>query len=268
MLRKTNSPVLVDIIIPVYGAIPIVRRTIASTLLAVTVPYELYLVDDKPGDTEQEEFFAQLEASPSPHIHVVRNKKNLGFGPSNNVAVALGSAPYILFLNSDTIPTAGFLSKMLLNFLDEKVGIVGAKLLFTEDSLSGAEGTMQHCGVFRTDHGEPFHAWVGATPYDERVNERLELDCVTAACLLIRRALFGELGGFDPVFQVGAFEDVDLCWKARKAGYKVIYDPTVVVGHHHMGSGGEKVTHRKSNANKAILMERWGNLGSDMSMFR
>lgn len=267
MLRKTGNPSLVDIVIPIHGAIPLVRRTVVNTLLAVTVPHELWLVDDKPGDPQQDEFFVQLKASLSPHVHVVRNKKNLGFGPSNNKAAARGEAPFILFLNSDTVPTEGFLGRMLLNFLYPKVGIVGAKLLFTEDSAQGEGGTVQHCGVFRTKHGEPFHAWVGATPYDERVSKRLELDCITAACLLIRRALFEELKGFDPVFKVGAFEDVDLCWKARKAGWKVIYDPTVVVGHFHMGSG-EEITHRESKSNKAALLKRWGNLGSDMHMFR
>ena len=237
MIRKTGNPALVDIVTPVYGAIPLVRRTVVSTLLAVGVPYTLFLVDDKPGDEEQDVFFSQLEAASTPHLRVVRNKRNLGFGPSNNKAARLGSAPFILFLNSDTVPTVGFLSKMLLNMLDPKVGVVGAKLLFAEGSTHGPHGTVQHCGVFRTDHGEPFHAWEKATPYDVRVTRRLKLDCVTGACLLIRRPLFEELGGFDSIFRIGTFEDVDLCWKARDAGWKVIYDPSAVVYHHFAGSG-------------------------------
>lgn len=267
MFRKTGSPALVDIVTPVYGAIPIVRRTVVSILLAIAVPYELYLVDDKPGDEEQAELFGQLAAAPSEHVHLIRNMRNLGFGQSNNKAAALGSAPFILFLNGDTVPAEGFLSRMLLNMLDLKVGIVGAKLLFAEGSPHGPFGTVQHCGVFRTHHGEPFHAYEKANPYDKRVDGRLELDCVTGACLLVRRALFEDLGGFDPAFKVGTFEDVNLCWEARKAGWKVIYDPDAVVYHHFAGSGKE-ATHRCSAANKAVLMKRWGNLGSDMSMLR
>jgi GT2 family glycosyltransferase len=262
--KASSGPeALVDVITSVYGAIPLVQRMIVSTLLAVTIPYELWLVDDKPGDEEQNLFFGQLEASLPPYMHVVRNKENLGFGPSNNAAAAKGGAPFILFLNSDAEPTEGFLSRMLLNMLDPGVGVVGAKLLFAEGSPHGQFGTVQHCGVFRTPYGEPYHAWVGAAPYDPRANRWQELDCVTGACMLIRRPLFEELGGFDPIFAVGAFEDVDLQWRARKAGWEVVYDPGVVVYHYFAGSGKE-ITHRRSGENKRILLERWGSSGVDL----
>lgn len=267
MIKKVPRVPLVDIVIPVYGSPDLVRRTIVNVLLNTYVPCVLWLVDDKPGDKEQAELFEQLAEAPNPRVHLVRNEHNMGFGSSNNKAAALGKALFILFLNSDTVPTPGYLSTMLFNMFDPKVGIVGAKLLFAEGSPHGPFGTVQHCGVFRTKHGEPFHAYEKANPYDERANCRLELDCITGACLLVRRALFEDLEGFDPVFRVGTFEDVNLCWEARKVGWKVVYDPNAVVYHHFAGSGKE-ATHRHSVANKAILMERWGNLGSDMSMLR
>ncbi len=132
----------------------------------------------------------------------------------------------VVFLNNDTIPHARWLDALIAAAGDPTVGIVGAKLLYPD-------GTIQHAGIaVRDREGEPwpFHQYL-CHPADARhVNRRRDLQMVTGACLLIRRDLARELGGFDEAFWNG-HEDMDLCLRARALGYRVVYEPRAVVTH-------------------------------------
>jgi len=258
---------LVDVIIPIYGAGNLLKECVVNLYQSVKVPFDLYLVDDcSPGD-EIAKIFDKVSKWKDEKIHLIQNRKNLGFGQSNNRAAKVGVSPFILFLNSDTIPQDSFLELMLLNYIDPTVGIVGAKLIFPKGSTLGKENTIQHAGVARDKRGWPHHVFWQKDRDDPRVNVRREINCVTGACLLIRRSLFKEIGGFDPRYKIGAWEDVDLCWTARKKDWKVVYEPLAEV-FHYCGGSGFKITHRKSDSNKIKLLEKWGNLGSDEDLFK
>ena len=257
---------LVDIVIPIYGAEKFLRNCLFNLFRSTKIPFELYLIDDcSPGDNIKK-IFSKILVWNDERIHLIQNKSNLGFGQSNNRAARRGNSPFILFLNSDTEPQDSFLELMLLNFLDPLVGIVGPKLIFPKGSIRGKENTIQHAGVARDKRGWPYHIFWQKDRDDPIVNIRREINCVTGACLLIRRDLFQEFKGFDPRFEIGAWEDVDLCWGARKAGWKIIYEP-LAESYHYCGGSGFEITHRKSDSNKKKLLRKWGNLGSDEYLF-
>ena len=119
--------------------------------------------------------------------------------------------------------------------LRKDVGAVGARLLYPDD-------TIQHAGVVLGAGGIAGHAFTGYAGDDPgymcRILATQELSAVTAACLLIKKSVFEEIGGFDEKLKV-AFNDVDLCLKVRKKGYKVVYEAGAVWRHYESKSRGE-----------------------------
>ncbi len=153
---------------------------------------------------------------------------NGGFATACNAGAAqAGTVDWLVFLNNDTIPIAGWLDALLDGVEREpdgdEVGIVGAKLLFPN-------GTVQHAGVAIGRDRWPRHLYTGFPGEHEAVNRPKRLAAVTAACMLVRRDLFEQLGGFDAAFHNG-YEDIDLCHRATAAGYAIRYEPSAVLYH-------------------------------------
>jgi glycosyltransferase involved in cell wall biosynthesis len=158
---------------------------------------------------------------------VVYSEDNLGFGPGNNLGMAHSSGDILLFLNNDTEPQQGWLEAIVDVFdNDDRVGVVGSKLLFPNM-------TVQHAGIAFKQPGRDYaaHPLLGYPRDHPQVNIRRELLAVTGACMAIRRRIFKELGGFDDKYIRGYYEDSDLCMKVRELGYKVVYEPDSVVIH-------------------------------------
>lgn len=249
----------VDIIVPIYGTLGFVKACVQAVLLNTETNFTLFLADDmSPGD-EVKEYLRSFP--PGKRIWPLFSEKRRGFGGNNNWAAKHGNAEFICFLNSDTEVREGWLSAMLRNMSEPEVGIVGAKLLFPP----AKGGTIQHCGVGRNNEGLPFHPGYGARASLPMADVRRYLNAVTAACMLVRRSCWDELGGFDPIFGLGQFEDVDLCWRARKLDWKIVYEPKAVVTHYEHGSGEELLEGHLRKM--GILMNRWGDMGSDKHLF-
>ena len=188
--------------------------------------YDVVLIDNASSDWTQYLLLA-FEGD----VAVLRNEENAGFARANNQGAAQAQGEYLLFLNNDTQPHPGWLRAMVeLADSDAEIGIVGAKLLYPDT------GAIQHAGI-ELINGVPDHVWRGVSADDPRVCQMRDLDMVTGACLLIRRALFVELGGFDMTYLNGV-EDVDLCLQVRERGYRVVYCPDAVVDHHEGTSEG------------------------------
>ena len=185
-------------------------------------------------------------------VRVLNNDRNEGFARACNKgagAVGKGEEEYLLFLNNDTVPRPGWL-RALTEVADRspEIGIVGAKLVYPDT------GKIQHAGIAMVE-GVPDHINRGLDEDDPRVNEEMDCDMVTGACLLIRKTLFEGLGGFDADF-INGVEDVDLCLRARDLGFRVVYCPQSVVEHHEGVSQGR---FDKVAANLDLFRERWGN---------
>ena len=233
-----------SIIIPVFNKVELTSQCLTTLASLTTMPeYEVIVVDNDSTDGT-----AEFLASLSGDVRVIRNQENKGFAVACNQGAKAASGEFLLFLNNDTIPTEGWLNALV----DEverhsDVAVVGSKLLYED-------GTIQHAGVAfsRTMFG-PYHIYQRLPADSPLVNRRREFQCVTAACMLVRREVFEQAGQFDEGFKNG-FEDVDLCLKIREQGWRIIYRPDSVVYHLESQTPGRKA-HELDNARR--LRERW-----------
>lgn len=239
---------------PVYNQAEYTEQCLYA-LIANTDPdpnYGLVVVDN--GSSDWTRFLLHAFEG---DVEVINNDENVGFARACNRGAELGSGDYLLFLNNDTNPHPGWLKRMVeLADCDAAVGIVGAKLLYPDS------GKVQHAGL-GLENGIPAHLYRGAEADDPRVSEVRDVDMVTGACLLIRRSLFAELGGFDPAFHNGV-EDVDLCLKARDLGYRVVFCPHSVVDHYEGASAGR---FDQARENLQLFVRRWGKRFDDEGRF-
>lgn len=245
-MRATALPQTFDcsIVIPVWNKMELTIQCLtALARLPEQLQYEVIVVDNGSSDGTGE-FLRQLRGD----VRVITNSENLGFAKACNQGAQAARGKYVVFLNNDTIPQQGWLSALVAEVdTHPEVGVVGSKLLF-------ADGTIQHAGVvFDRTYRAPYHIYRRLPGDHPAVNQRREFQVVTGACMLIRRDLFQELGGFDEGYRNG-FEDVDLCLKAREKGHLVVYQPRSVVYHLESQTNGRK-THEQENADR--LFTRW-----------
>jgi GT2 family glycosyltransferase len=223
---------LISIIIATRDRVALLDRCIRSIEKAADYPhFEIIVVDNDSAEAETRAYFEQ-----SRH-QIVRSPGQFNFSAINNAGARAARGEYLLFLNNDTeVVTADWLASMLEWAQQPEIGCVGAKLLFPDDSI-------QHAGVTLHD-GSAFHPCYGRQP-DERTWIESELvrnfSAVTGACLMVRRSLFQEIGGFDETFPV-AYNDVDLCVRIMRAGYRNAYTPHAVLYHHESSSRPPGVT--------------------------
>ena len=167
---------------------------------------------------------------------------------------------YILLLNNDTeMIEPDSIKEMLDVCMRPDVGIAGAKLLYEDN-------TIQHAGVIVGFGGIAGHAFIGQDKEDNGYFSRSisvqDLSAVTAACLMVRKSVYEEVGGLDEEYKV-AFNDIDFCLKVRKAGYLVVYNPYAQFYHYESKSRGledsaDKVARFQREI--ALFGERWGDI--------
>jgi GT2 family glycosyltransferase/Flp pilus assembly protein TadD len=234
-----------SIIVPVWNKAELTRQCLQA-LAATThgIEYEVIIVDN--GSTDET---PALLAGLGGDVRVIRNQQNLGFARACNQGAKVAKGRYLVFLNNDTIPQPGWLEAMVREVEEHAdVAVVGSKLLY-------ADGTIQHAGVaFSRTWLTPYHLYRGYPADAPAVNRRREFQAVTAACMLVRREVFEEVGGFDEGYRNG-FEDVDVCLKVRGRGRKIVYQPQSVLYHLESQTPGRN-TH--DGENSRLLRERWG----------
>ncbi len=188
------------------------------------------------------------------HIEPIYNDNNDGsFSSNNNEAAAEGDSEYILFMNDDIEPLndAWLLNMTRILDTDPKVGAVGALLLYPDKKL------VQHCGVMFDErtNGLPYHIFYQRPPNRFMLANRY-YQSVTAACMLVRRNAFEELGGFDERYIYG-YEDVDLCLKMKhKLKLHSVYCAEAQLIHHE-GISGTFKEHPHLKNNMKIFREEW-----------
>ncbi|MBX3369559.1 MAG: glycosyltransferase [Nitrospira sp.] len=234
-----------SIIIPVWNNLALTTQCLTA-LAEVThgVSYEVIVVDNHSTD-DTPAFLAGLGGD----VKIITNNDNLGFAKACNQGAQAAKGEYLVFLNNDTIPQAGWLSALVEEVkAHSDVAVVGSKLLYED-------GTIQHAGVaFSREFLMPYHMYPGVPADAPFVSRRRELQCVTAACMLIRRQVFAQVGGFDEGYKNG-FEDVDLCLKVGEKNWKIVYQPQSTVIHLESRTPGRKA-HEEENTIR--FRERWG----------
>ncbi len=240
----------VSIIIPVFNKVELTRKCLEAIVKNTPKEsYEVIIIDNASTDGTRD-FLKCLEGD----VKIITNDKNLGFSKACNQGARMASTEYLLFLNNDTEPSEGWLEPLLMILIqDNSVGAVGGKLLFPD-------GTIQHAGVVIFDDQklpDPLvarHIYYGQPMDIAEANQLRQYQALTAACLLMRKSAFNEVGGFDEGYWNG-YEDVDLCFKLQEKGWKLVYQPESTVIHHESKSGPERFL--KVSENIQRLHSKW-----------
>jgi len=245
---RHESP-LVSVIIPVFNQVRFTAACLNSILRELsTIPCEVIVVDDGSTDGTAE-YLASCSG-----IRVVTHTKNQGFVRSVNDGAAVALGRYLHFLNNDTLVTPGWATALLRTFDSrDNVGAVGSQLRAPDGMVSEA-GAL----VWRDGNGANFAR--GRSAMDPAVCFPREVDYCSGASLMVRADLFRELGGFSAEFAPGYYEDVDLCFRLRAAGYRVMYTPESVVVHFEGATSGTDITSgmkRFQLVNRSKFAQKW-----------
>lgn len=218
-------------------------RTCISSILEKTT-YENFEIVIIENNSRKEETFAYYdELKTDPRIQIVTWEGKFNYSAINNFGVReAATGEYILLLNNDIeVITPDWLQEMLMFAQRPDVGAVGAMLYYPDD-------TIQHAGVILGIGGVAGHAHKyfprGDFGYMSRATIAQDLSVVTAACMLLPRHVWQEIGGLDETFEV-AFNDVDMCMRIRKAGYLIVWTPFAELYHYESKSRGAEDTPEK-----------------------
>ncbi len=256
--RQRSAPVnkpLVDVVIPTAGRFDMLEKCLNS-LKTTQIPVNVIAIDNGSSVEERKAFPNIFD-----NVQVKHLPQPIGFPRASNEGARMGRAPLILFLNDDCVLEPGALELMVAKMDESEIGVVGAKLLFPEDSESPIRpaGKVQHVGLACNVAAEIVHPLVGWSADNPKTCVSREVLAVTGACLMIRRSIFNRVGGFDPIYGMGTFEDVDICFAARKEGYKVWMEAKAV-GHHYTGATVERLRQGYPLAsNYIIFRSKWIN---------
>ncbi len=239
----------ISIIIPVFNHCSDTRECLASIAQRTDGPaYEVIVVDDGSTDATPE-LLGRIEG-----LVLLHNDVNLGFIGSCNHGAAAARGEFLVFLNNDTLVTAGWLQALRRTFDDiPGTGLAGAMLLYPDGRLQEAGGV-----IWRDASGWNYGKF--DDPDHPRYNFAREVDYCSGACLMVRRAAFEQLGGFDTEFKPAYYEDTDLAFKIRHAGQKVIYQPLARIVHHEGLTSGRSVKSGVKSyqlVNQAKFRTRW-----------
>ncbi|KPB74945.1 glycosyltransferase [Pseudomonas cannabina] len=233
---------LVTLVIPTRNAHTLVKQCIDSIKRLTTYAhYEIILVDNGSDDPESLAYFAQLEQEEN--IRVLRDEAPFNYSALNNAAVRIAKGELIGLVNNDIeVISPDWLSEMVSIALQENVGAVGARLWYPDNRL-------QHGGVIVGLGGVAGHSHKylskGAHGYFCRAELIQEFSAVTAACLVIKKSIFEELGGLDEEHLKVTFNDIDFCLRAREAGYLNVWTPFAELYHHESATRGHEDTPQK-----------------------
>ena len=252
---------LVSLIIPTRNALSLVQKAVQSTLSVTSYPnFEIVVVDNDSDDPATIAWLEPLANGSNPRVRVLRYHKPFNYSAINNFAVGEALGDVIGLLNSDVEAIdPGWLTEMVSHAVRPGIGAVGAMLYYPQN-------TVQHAGVVLGLGGVAGHPFKDFPRGDSGQKNRLRLvqnySAVTAACLVIRKDRFLQVGGFNERDLAIAFNDVDLCCRLVAAGYRNLWTPFAELYHHESATRGVDDTEEKKARFQAeidYMMNTWGN---------
>jgi len=254
-----------SIIVPTRNECAMLQQLVEGLIVTACVftqPLELIVVDNKSDEPDSLEYLESLEtiqASPFASIQVLRYQHKFNFSAINNFAAKHSSGEFLCLLNNDVeIINSSWLTELGKPMARSNTGCVGAMLYYPDD-------TVQHAGVYLDPVSIAGHLYKhlprGEKDKNNFVGSEQIVSAVTAACLLIRKSVYDDVGGLNESLSV-AFNDVDLCLKVQQAGYQNIWTPHAQLYHHESKSRGKsqqrsfikKLNHKKE---VYLMKRRW-----------
>jgi len=245
----TDEQPVASVIVPVYGQLAATVRCLDALVHhGATTPFEVVVVDDASPDDSA----AVLDGVPG--LRLVRLADNRGYSGAVSAGVREARGRLLVLLNNDTEVRGGWLDALVdVAEADPSVGLVGAALV-------QADGSLQEVGGVVFSDGSAANVGRGGDPGDPRWRTRREVDYCSAAAMLVRRSAWDEVGGFDRRFAPAYYEDTDLAFALRAAGWRVLVEPAAQVVHHEgtthgtdTGTGGKQGQAR----NRSVFAVKW-----------
>ncbi|MGI4816280.1 MAG: glycosyltransferase family 2 protein, partial [Janthinobacterium lividum] len=261
--RLPAVPPLVSLIIPTRNGLEFLRMCITSIFDKTTYAnFEIVIVDNGSDDAETLAYLSSLVADH--RVRVLRDDGPFNYSALNNKAVNAAQGEIVGLINNDIeVISPDWLAEMVSLAIQPQVGAVGARLLYPND-------TLQHGGVVLGIGGMAGHAHKFQPASDDGYGRRSRLigaySAVTAACLLVRRATYLELGGLDETNLAVAYNDVDFCLRLREAGYRNVWTPYAEMYHHESATRGyedDPIKRARAEAERAYMRRRWGDALAD-----
>ena len=249
---KVEGRPKVSLIVPTRDNVSLLKNCVESVERETTYDdYEILIVDNDSADPETVEYLAS-----TPH-RVVPFREPFNYSRINNFAVSRAEGDYVVLLNDDTeVISGGWLEAMLEHAQRPEVGAVGAKLVYPDGRIQHAGVLVGTGGVWSPGVATHAHQFYPSTypGHLGAISRVTNYSAVTAACMMLRRSVFEEVGGFDEENLKVSFNDVDLCLRIRERGYSVVYTPYAELYHHESVSRGYK----GNPAEVLYMREHWG----------
>lgn len=254
-----EPPPLVSIIVPSAFADPVNLSSLASVLARTNYPrFELLVLATEPDfeAARRNPDFAALVADPRVRT-CTHDVSPFNYSAVNNLGAAQASGRVLCFLNDDVeVGSADWLCQLVARVGLEGVGAAGPLLRYPS-------GAVQHAGIVLGVGGVADHAFRnmahGRVGYFARGALEQDYTCLTAACLVVRREVFDAAQGFDPALPA-AFNDVDLCLRIRRLGWRLVWTPAAWLTHHESLTFGAPTTAERReqfDRDHALMRARW-----------
>ena len=235
------------IAIPNWNRVELLRKCVES--IVARTKYQRYriCVYDQASTDGSREYLQTL----GDRVDTICGDTNVGFVLANNAVIRRYPDWDVVCLNNDTEVTEGWLENLVQTATKaDNIGLVGAKLVYADGRLQEAGSQVFQDGSARA-YGKYEDQW------DPKFDQLREVDYCSAACLYVRRRVLNLVGGFDERYSPAYYEDTDLAFAARAAGFKVLYEPRSTVIHHEYSTSGGTAFDRME-ANKKKFVEKWG----------
>ena len=230
-----GSP-LISIVIANKNHVSDLRRCVSSILEKSTYEdYEIIIVENNSEEKETFEYYEELQGND--RITIVTYEGEFNYSAVNNLGVRNAKGEYILLLNNDTqVITVNWMEELLMYAQRADVGAVGAKLYYADKTIQHA-GVVLGLGAHRTAGHSHYKQHRENLGYMGRLCYAQDVSAVTGACLLVKKALYEEVGGLEEDFAI-SLNDVDFCLKLREKGYLNVFTPFAELYHFESVSRG------------------------------
>jgi O-antigen biosynthesis protein len=251
------APPLVSLIIPTKNNLKLLRQCIDSILSKTSYTnFEMLVVDNGSDQPETLDYLKSLRSNPK--IRVIRDNDAFNFSAQNNYAVTFAKGEILGLINDDIeVTSADWLTEMVSHALRPGVGAVGARLWYPDRTLQHA-GMVLVGGVARHVHK---HLPEGKTGFNGRAVSVQNFTAVTGACLVVKKALYEQVGGLNDQELAVGFNDVDFCLKLVEAGYRNVWTPYAELIHHESATRGQDNSpdkQRRAEKELRYMRKRWG----------